>query len=296
MERTASRIGYRSGVRKQPSGFTLIELLIVIAIIALLAAILFPVFARAREQARKASCASNLRQVGMGILQYAQDNDECFPPGTQENVDANSATRRGIGWAGQVFPYVKSAAVFACPNDRTPSACSYRFNINLSRVGDYNPVLLSVLRQPTKTVLLCEVAGAETDVTKLYDPTTDTGDEWSPAGNGTSSNLSTPTFATIADTERFVLYDTGRLETGNTFAFDPLPAGLTDNRGYRTEISGTGRHSEGSNFAFADGHVKWLKPQTVSVGINALSEGAAPVSIRAAGTARGEYAATFSSR
>lgn len=281
------------------SAFTLIELLVVIAIIALLAAILFPVFARAREQARKSSCSSNQRQVGMGILQYVQDNDECFPPGTQENVDANSATRRGIGWAGQIFPYVKSAAVFTCPNDRTPSACSYRFNINLSRVNDYDPVRLSVMRQPTKTVLLCEVVGAETDVTKLYDPVTDTGDEWSPAGNGTSSNSSTPTFATLADIERFVLYDTGRIDSGdksNTFAFDPLPAGLTDNRGYRVEMTGLGRHSEGANYAFGDGHVKWLKAEKVSAGRNALAETNAQTNLRAEGTAGGQHAATFSSR
>src|SRR5688500_2386059 len=76
--------------RKEPAtmrnwkrAFTLIELLVVIAIIAILAAILFPVFARAREAARKASCGSNIRQLGLGMLMYAQDNDETFPNGIQ---------------------------------------------------------------------------------------------------------------------------------------------------------------------------------------------------------------------
>src|SRR2546423_6076610 len=84
-------------------GFTLIELLVVIAIIAILAAILFPVFAKARENARKTSCLSNLKQMGLGLMQYSQDYDECMPKGASNN--------RGNGWGGPVFPYVKSAQV-----------------------------------------------------------------------------------------------------------------------------------------------------------------------------------------
>lgn len=74
---------------KGSKGFTLIEILVVIAIIALLAAILFPVFARARENARRTSCASNLKQIGLGIMQYTQDYDERMPPFLNEpnNVD-----------------------------------------------------------------------------------------------------------------------------------------------------------------------------------------------------------------
>jgi prepilin-type N-terminal cleavage/methylation domain-containing protein len=66
-------------VHRPDRGFTLIELLVVIAIIAILAAILFPVFARAREMARRSSCASNMKQIGLGLIQYAQDNDERMP-------------------------------------------------------------------------------------------------------------------------------------------------------------------------------------------------------------------------
>jgi prepilin-type N-terminal cleavage/methylation domain-containing protein len=102
-------------VRQRHSGFTLIELLVVIAIIAILAAILFPVFARAREQARKASCLSNLRQIGTGILMYAQDYDETLPPprvGTE-------GTLTHFGWADLVFPYVKNVKVFDCPSEPT---------------------------------------------------------------------------------------------------------------------------------------------------------------------------------
>src|SRR5215469_16047426 len=95
-------------------GFTLIELLVVIAIIAILAAILFPVFAKVREKARQTSCASNLKQLGLGYIQYYQDYDENFPCGT---AGAAAWPRAGIGWAGQIYPYVKSPGVYACPDD-----------------------------------------------------------------------------------------------------------------------------------------------------------------------------------
>src|SRR4051794_34579971 len=102
----------KAPVRTTRDGFTLIELLVVIAIIAILAAILFPVFARAREQARRASCASNLKQLGLAVTQYTQDNDEHFPIGYNwRNMLTDPA-----GWAYEVYPYVKSQQVFLCPD------------------------------------------------------------------------------------------------------------------------------------------------------------------------------------
>jgi prepilin-type N-terminal cleavage/methylation domain-containing protein/prepilin-type processing-associated H-X9-DG protein len=103
-------------------GFTLIELLVVIAIIAILAAILFPVFARARENARRASCQSNLKQIGLGLLQYSQDYDERMVYGRQELASTPVRTT----WYHQVQPYIKSYQLFKCSSDsRTSSGNSY---------------------------------------------------------------------------------------------------------------------------------------------------------------------------
>jgi prepilin-type N-terminal cleavage/methylation domain-containing protein/prepilin-type processing-associated H-X9-DG protein len=110
-------------------GFTLIELLVVIAIIAILAAILFPVFAQAREKARQATCVSNEKQLGLGIVMYQQDNDEYYPYGMNW-FDAGS----GAYWSGIIMPYIKNGStanstgvswtgaggVWACPDSSTP--------------------------------------------------------------------------------------------------------------------------------------------------------------------------------
>ena len=110
----------RSHNRWQRRGFTLIELLVVIAIIAILAAILFPVFARAREQARRTSCASNMKQIGLALMQYAQDYDERLPLFSLSDTSYQGylgyAGADGPRWADMLFPYIKSTQVFDCPS------------------------------------------------------------------------------------------------------------------------------------------------------------------------------------
>jgi prepilin-type N-terminal cleavage/methylation domain-containing protein/prepilin-type processing-associated H-X9-DG protein len=109
---------------KSQKGFTLIELLVVIAIIAILAAILFPVFARARENARRSSCQSNLKQIGLGIFQYSQDYDEKLVP---ESIGGSATLETGFPaslqggtyyhlWQHSLHPYIKSVQLFNCPS------------------------------------------------------------------------------------------------------------------------------------------------------------------------------------
>src|SRR5687768_9460690 len=99
---------------RQARGFTLIELLVVIAIIAILAAILFPVFARARESARRSGCLSNMKQVTMGVLMYAQDYDEVMP--VQDGDPCPYADSKKAVWITSTMPYVKNKQVFYCPS------------------------------------------------------------------------------------------------------------------------------------------------------------------------------------
>lgn len=140
--------------------FTLIELLVVIAIIALLAAILFPVFARARENARKSSCQNNLKQMGVGILQYTQDADETYP--VTGNAYADAAL-----WVVQ--PYVKSTQILQCPSETTagspsfssPSYSDYYYN---REFGVSTAALnQSSLLRPSLTILMGDsISGAAT--------------------------------------------------------------------------------------------------------------------------------------
>ena len=110
-------------------GFTLIELLVVVAIISILAAILFPVFARARENASRASCMSNMKQIGLGMMMYVQDNDERYPTYNTVTDGVAPDAAHGGAWLGtywfwfnSIFPYVKSVQVFVCPSSGSAGA------------------------------------------------------------------------------------------------------------------------------------------------------------------------------
>jgi prepilin-type N-terminal cleavage/methylation domain-containing protein/prepilin-type processing-associated H-X9-DG protein len=145
-------------------GFTLIELLVVIAIIAILAAILFPVFARARENARRASCQSNMKQIALGYKQYIQDYDELYP--RARAVAATDATNPN--WAVQLDPYLKSTQIFACPSDSaakggTAGEYTYSYSYN----GYLDSKNESQMNNSAVIVLNYEMPGSTTASTNI---------------------------------------------------------------------------------------------------------------------------------
>ena len=128
------------------SGFTLIELLVVIAIIAILAAILFPVFARARENARKSTCQSNLKQLGLGLMQYAQDYDEGYPM-TAFGPYAGGAY--AYWYTDLLMPYVKNTQIFVCPSQKAIYGLNRRmFGLWTTNSTDYTPCTMAEVIDP----------------------------------------------------------------------------------------------------------------------------------------------------
>ncbi len=228
-------------------GFTLIELLVVIAIIAILAAILFPVFARARENARRASCMSNLKQVGLTMMQYTQDYDERYPYGVPANW-------KGIGWAGMIYPYAKSAQVFVCPDDDNPGnvalgtrAVSYAF---AQQLADTN---LAQTNEVARQVMFTEV-GYLGNVN--YTSPTEAGDYNSPADFGDNLIWRRANGSSQCCTTQ----ENGKYQTTRTGQFPDVTAG---NGNARPE--NLPRHFDGANYLLADGHVKWFRSSAVSV-------------------------------
>ncbi len=128
------------------SGFTLIELLVVIAIIAILAAILFPVFARAREKARAVSCLSNIKQLGLGIMMYCQDYDEFFPFNGPHGGDITQKW-----WSGRIYPYVKNQQLYRCPSRKT-MVIGYSINWRIS--GWSSGLEMAQLEYPAETIII----------------------------------------------------------------------------------------------------------------------------------------------
>ena len=282
---------------KHRNAFTLIELLVVIAIIAILAAILFPVFATAREKARQTTCSSNLKQLGIAFLQYEQDYDERTPIGR----DGNPGGWWGDAWAYRIFPYVKATAAYTCPDDVTTmhgsevgdSLCSYAFNTALQ--ATQVPQFTSV----AKSVMLCEVTNVQINLV-----TTGNGG-WQQAW-GSEMDYSGVTAGFSAGTEGLGVYSTNQPAPYiPTFATGYMGGrGTSDGFVIQANLGpATGRHSNGANYLMADGHVKWLLGNLVSSGRTASNanclQGGSGTGCNgdggaAAGTSVSTYAVTFS--
>lgn len=259
--------------RKLVGGFTLVELLVVVAIIAILAAILFPVFSQAREKARQTGCVSNERQLGLAFAMYVSDYDDQFPQGLE--VVSGQPVWPGEGWAGQCQPYIKNIGLCRCPSDSQPASGpnneteSYGYNINLivpptDDEREYNTlppgVAQAVLNAPTRTVLLFEVSNVWVNLAaprEGTDPGGTPGRNYSASANGLDNRLyAQRDFATRTENQYATGYLGGR-----------VPADL-DNTQFRMPI---GRHSNGSSFLLCDGHVRWQPGNRVSSGLNATA-------------------------
>ena len=211
--------------------FTLIELLVVIAIISIIASILFPVFARARENARRASCMSNLKQMALGMMMYVQDYDETFP---RAHVYLNGSSTATFWWK-TIQPYTNSKQLFYCPSSPNAGNMSVdpqnlEYSINYFVAPTSTAVVKLSTIQSASTIYLMMDGGGEwvNDSTVLTPGTANGQSSYNPGVGGAGINCS---------------------------------AHIT-NAKYLSDCQ-SGRHFGGENIAFTDGHVKWYQSRDI---------------------------------
>ncbi len=271
-------------------GFTLIELLVVIAIIAILAAILFPVFARAKGKARQVSCLSNEKQIGLAIMMYAQDNDETFPSAYYYQNGATSANGY-VHWAGLVHPYVMNDQLFVCPEhkmggfaptcfvpgelnppappgqepkyevmDVQPPRMCYTCNEMIMPRKKYASIPQSVVKTAALEAPAQEIVVAEyTNMIQCLHDTSPTG------GDAIKSHRPTNAVkyagGSVYDGEHYAGETVCALSAGE--AWDAINAarapGSSAHGQHHICYTEPDMHNDGANYIFADGHAKWYK-------------------------------------
>lgn len=220
-------------------GFTLIELLVVIAIIAILAAILFPVFGRARENARKTSCLSNMKQMGLGVMQYTQDYDEKYPLSRVGVTLPNGTTTGNYPWHMVVQPYTKSYQLFKCPSNT--SNLMMRWANPTGNNGDDRVGVSYVCNGTGDTGKTANWGGVQ--------PMNTIG-----AGGGTS-------LAAIKSAAQLILIgEHPTRQDPEYWSVDGIDNGVYD--------LNFQNHLGMSNFLFADGHAKSMKPVATGTPLN----------------------------
>ena len=219
----------KQDTKNSSRAFTLIEILVVIAIIAILASILFPVFARARENARRTSCISNLKQIGLGTMMYTQDYDEKYPPTyilTSQPAPGGEDWSSGVAWYWQqiLYPYTKSMQLYRCPSTTTnlPNAMSNNYGVNLYVIS-LNSLSMATINAPATTYLIMDSGEYRIDAYYTFNSS---GHYYLPGEGKAGRDCSSVTTINKSDCEN-------------------------------------GRHFDGVNMTFADGHVKWLKSSVV---------------------------------
>jgi len=230
-------------LRRRSGGFTLIELLVVIAIIAILAAILFPVFAQAREKARSASCLSNQKQIALAFSMYSQDYDETYPPAVQLDAAGNQ-----IWWEQSVTPYIKSGnvgGILTCPSAAS-RAWAYSMNYSLSGKSQASA------GNAADTILTADAAQAPKEAIQ---------DKTSPAyGLPAAAPYFAYTFPTLGEKMWTVAPNLKSGTTGDPQATILPPSTTMPDEDTNNAIGLLRyRHNQGVNASFADGHTKYQR-------------------------------------
>lgn len=216
--------------------FTLIELLVVIAIISILAAILFPVFARARENARRSSCMSNMKQIGLGIIMYSQDFDGKLLRYTAAPSETSASPLT------QVLPYIKNGQIFRCPSANLPNTTAITATTVPANGTHYGLPAIGSGSSPN-TIMM-------------------------PNNSQLIDSIPVPAIqCLLAETVKDYNSSGGKRGFDRFVAWNLASGSLTGIiAGFGTSNGTTPpRHFDGNNYAFVDGHVKWLKHETVVI-------------------------------